>query len=181
MLALLKLFILVSKYYTDILLFMSKTIYLFSALDIQQNRVSLARYEGKVVLIVNTASQCGFTKQYAGLQELYEKYKDQDFVILGFPCNQFANQEPGTETEISNFCRSNYGVTFPLFAKINVNGADAHPLYKFLTETAPGFLGTKAIKWNFTKFLINKEGMVVKRFSPSTLPEKLVPEIEALL
>ena len=158
-----------------------KNIYSYSALDINGERVGLSRYKQKVILIVNTASQCGYTKQYANLQSLYEKYKDKGFTILAFPCNQFANQEPGSEKEISDFCKSNYGVTFPLFSKINVNGKNIHPLFRYLSENATGVLGSKFLKWNFTKFLINKNGEVIKRFSPSTVPEKIEPEIIQLL
>lgn len=160
---------------------MVDTVYLYNADDIQGNPIPFSMYKGKVLLIVNTASNCGFTWHYKGLQELYEKYKDQGFDILGFPCNQFANQEPGTEEDISNFCKTNYGVTFKLFKKIDVNGNNAHPLYKFLKKKLPGFMGSKAIKWNFTKFLISRDGKPVKRFASSTKPEKLVDDIEKLL
>ncbi len=160
---------------------MSQTIYNFSARTISGELRSLARYKDKVLLIVNTASQCGFTKQYAGLQELYDKYKERGFEILAFPCNQFGSQEPGDSTEISNFCKMNYGVTFQIFEKIEVNGAKAHPLFVYLTDTAPGILGTKFIKWNFTKFLITKEGIPTKRYSPSTPPEKIEQDIIASL
>jgi glutathione peroxidase len=142
---------------------------------------SLADYEGKVLLIVNTASKCGFTPQYAGLQKLYETYQAQGLEILGFPCNQFKGQEPGSEAEIQNFCQVNYGVTFPMFSKIEVNGDNTHPLYAYLKAAAPGALGSKAIKWNFTKFLIGKDGRVIKRFAPNVAPEKMIPDIEALL
>jgi glutathione peroxidase len=157
------------------------TVYDFSAQTIMGLEKSLGDYTGKVLLIVNTASKCGFTPQFAGLQELYEKYKDRGLEILGFPCNQFLSQEPGDEGEIKNFCEVNYGVTFPMFAKIEVNGDGAHPLYKFLTGEAPGVLGSKAIKWNFTKFLIDQEGRPVRRFAPKVTPESLAPEIEKLL
>jgi len=160
---------------------MAQTIYNFSARTITGELRSLARYKEKVLLIVNTASKCGFTKQYSGLQALFDKYNDRGFEILAFPCNQFANQEPGDSSEISNFCKLNYGVTFQLFEKIDVNGKNTHPLFVYLSENAPGILGTNFIKWNFTKFLINKEGMPIKRFSPSTTPEKLEAEILALL
>jgi glutathione peroxidase len=156
------------------------TIYNFTAKTITGEEKSLADYKGKVLLIVNVASKCGFTPQYKGLQELYETYKDQGFEILAFPCNQFLNQEPGTDEEIKEFCELNYGVTFPLFAKIDVNGPNAHPLYQYLTKEAPGFL-TGAIKWNFTKFLVDREGNVVKRFAPATKPVELKEEIEKLL
>jgi glutathione peroxidase len=160
---------------------MAQTIYEFSAKTIQGKEQSLAEYKGKVVLIVNTASKCGFTPQYAGLEALYEKYKDQGFVILGFPCNQFGAQEPGSETEIEQFCQVNYGVKFPMFGKIDVNGSNAHPLYKFLTSEKPGILGTEAIKWNFTKFLVDKNGNPVKRYAPNIKPEDIAPDIEKLL
>ena len=141
---------------------------------------SLADYRGKVLVIVNVASKCGFTPQYKGLQELYEKYNDQGLEILGFPCNQFLAQEPGSNEEIQSFCQVNYGVSFPVFAKIDVNGSDAHPLYKHLTKEASGILGG-AVKWNFTKFLVDRDGNVVKRYAPNTEPEKLTEKIEELL
>lgn len=142
---------------------------------------SLAEYRGKVLLIVNTASKCGFTPQYAGLEGLYRKYAGQGFVVLGFPCNQFGSQEPGDMTEIQNFCSLTYDVTFPLFAKINVNGGDAAPFFQYLKFAAPGLLGSEAIKWNFTKFLIDREGKVLGRYSPTTTPESLESAIEAAL
>jgi len=157
------------------------TVYDFSAKTIDGKTKKLADYKGKVLLIVNTASKCGFTPQYAGLEALYEKYKDQGFVILGFPCNQFGAQEPGSEKEIEQFCQVNYGVKFPMFAKIDVNGSNAHPLYKFLTSEKPGILGIEAIKWNFTKFLVDKEGNPVKRYAPNTKPEDIAEDIEKLL
>ncbi len=160
---------------------MEQNIYSFSATDISGEIVSLAKYQNKILLIVNTASNCGFTKQYAGLQALYEKYKTNNFDILAFPCNQFANQEPGDEHQISNFCKSNYGVTFKIFQKIDVNAENAHPLFKYLQKAAPGLLGTHFIKWNFTKFLISKAGIPVKRYSPSTIPEKIEQDIIKLL
>lgn len=160
---------------------MSNTIYDFSAANIAGKLVELADFKGKVVLIVNTASKCGFTPQFAGLESLYEKYKDKNFVILGFPCNQFGAQEPGSANEIQEFCQLNYGVKFPMFGKIDVNGANAHPLYKFLTSTKPGILGTEGIKWNFTKFLIDKNGEPVKRYASTTKPEDIVGDIEKLL
>jgi glutathione peroxidase len=137
----------------------------------------LVGFKGKVLLIVNTASQCGFTPQYKGLQELYAKYHDRGLEVLGFPCDQFGHQEPGTDQEIASFCEVNYGVTFPLFSKIEVNGSNAHPLYKFLKEEKGGLLGDK-IKWNFTKFLVDKQGNVVERFAPTTTPEKIASDIE---
>lgn len=142
---------------------------------------SLADYAGKVVLVVNVASQCGLTPQYAGLEALYRKYGERGFVVLGFPCNQFAGQEPGTGEEIASFCEINYGVTFPVFARIDVNGDEAHPLYKWLKESAPGILGSEAIKWNFTKFLIGRDGRVVERFAPATEPADIAADIEKLL
>ena len=141
----------------------------------------LADYRGQVLLIVNVASQCGFTPQYAGLEALFGRYKDRGFSILGFPCDQFGHQEPGDEAEIQQFCAANYNVTFPLFAKIEVNGPDAHPLYQFLKEERPGVLGTEAIKWNFTKFLINRQGDVVKRYAPTTTPDRIAEDLESLL
>ncbi|MGB7556046.1 MAG: glutathione peroxidase [Candidatus Korobacteraceae bacterium] len=140
----------------------------------------LADYKGKVLLIVNTASKCGFTPQYEGLQSLYEEYKDRGLEVLGFPCDQFGHQEPGTNDEIKSFCQLNYGVEFPLFSKIDVNGDDAHPLYKFLKSEKGGLLGA-SIKWNFTKFLVDKKGNVVERFAPTTSPTAIEPEIEKLL
>ena len=142
---------------------------------------SLGAYRGKTLLIVNVASQCGFTPQYAGLEALYRKYKDQGFVVLGFPCNQFGRQEPGTDREIQQFCATTYDVTFPLFAKIDVNGAAAHPLYELLKSAKPGLLGTEAIKWNFTKFLVNGLGDVLVRYAPSDTPDTLDQEIAKVL
>jgi len=138
---------------------------------------SLSDYKGKVLLIVNTASECGFTPQYKGLQELYAKYHHRGLEVLGFPCDQFGHQEPGSDAEIQSFCELNYGVTFPIFSKIEVNGTSAHPLYKFLKDEKGGLLGD-ALKWNFTKFLINKQGDVVERFAPVTKPEKITADIE---
>jgi len=158
----------------------NENIYGFEAVNIDGRNVSLSEYKGKVILIVNVASKCGFTKQYAGLEELYNKYKDKGFTVLGFPCNQFKNQEPGTNAEIKEFCSLNFGVTFDLFEKIDVNGANAHPLYKFLTKKVTGTFGD-SIKWNFTKFLIDKEGKPVKRFAPQTEPKSFEKDIEALL
>ena len=157
------------------------TAYDFNATALDGQPVDLARYRGKALLIVNTASACGFTPQYQGLEELQRRYADQGLVVLGFPCNQFGHQEPGSEAEIGAFCEKNYGVTFPMFAKIDVNGDDAHPLFRFLKGEAPGVLGTEGIKWNFTKFLVNKEGAVVKRYAPATKPEELKGDIEKLL
>ena len=158
-----------------------KELYDFNVVTNSREEHSMSIYKGKVLLIVNVASECGFTPQYEGLQKLYETYKDQGFEILAFPCNQFGGQEPGSAQQIQNFCKTNFGVTFPLFAKIDVNGEDAHPLYVYLKKKAPGLLGTKSIKWNFTKFLIDREGNVIKRFGSSTKPEKLTQDIKALL
>jgi glutathione peroxidase len=141
-------------------------LYNFQVKTIDGSIETLEKYKGKTILIVNTASKCGFTPQYKDLEELYQKHKGQDFVVLGFPCNQFSNQEPGNEQEIKNFCSLNYSVTFPMFAKVEVNGKDAHPLFNYLKKEQKGFLGTEFIKWNFTKFLIDKNGRVVKRFAP---------------
>ena len=155
--------------------------YDFNATALDGQPVDLERYRGKALLIVNTASACGFTPQYQGLEELQRRYADQGLVVLGFPCNQFGRQEQGSEAEIGAFCEKNYGVTFPMFAKIDVNGDDAHPLFRYLKGEAPGVLGTEAIKWNFTKFLVNRDGAVVKRFAPATKPEELKGDIEKLL
>ena len=156
----------------------AETVYEFSAPLLDGRPVSLAEFKGQVLLIVNTASKCGFTPQYAGLEELYRAYKDRGFEVLGFPCNQFAAQEPGSADEIGAFCERNYGVSFPIFAKIDVNGAAAHPLYGFLKGKKTGIFGTEAIKWNFTKFLVDKQGSVVERFAPTTTPEKIAADIE---
>ena len=157
------------------------TVYDFSGLNIKGEEVPLDQYKGKVMLIVNTASKCGFTPQYKGLEELYKNYKDKGLEILGFPCNQFGKQEPGNEEQITEFCELNFGVTFPLFKKIDVNGPDAHPLYKFLKSEAPGLLGSEAIKWNFTKFLVDQNGKVVKRFAPTDTPDKIEKHVAKLL
>jgi glutathione peroxidase len=141
----------------------------------------LAEFKDKVWLVVNVASRCGFTPQYTGLESLYRKYRDQGFVVLGFPCNQFGSQEPGSEADIGSFCSSTYDVSFPMFAKIDVNGTAAHPLYQHLKVARPGLLGTEGIKWNFTKFLVDRQGNVVKRFAPNEKPEDLSTDIEALL
>ncbi|HNS57629.1 MAG TPA: glutathione peroxidase [Nitrosomonas europaea] len=138
-------------------------------------------YKGKVLLIVNTASKCGFTPQYQGLEDLYRRYKDRGFVVLAFPCNQFGHQEPGSESEIQQFCTTRYDVSFPVFAKIEVNGANTHPLYRYLKNEKSGVLGTKAIKWNFTKFLVDRSGHVVRRYAPADKPESLTGDIEQLL
>jgi len=157
------------------------TIYDFKVKTIDGKETTLEEYKGKVMLIVNVASKCGFTPQYDGLEALYKKYKDKGLVVLGFPCNQFGSQEPGTEAEIQNFCRVNYGVSFPMFSKINVNGDDTHPLYVYLKSEKPGILGSEIIKWNFTKFLVDRSGKVVDRFGSSTSPKSLEDDIEALL
>ncbi|HZV66197.1 MAG TPA: glutathione peroxidase [Telluria sp.] len=153
----------------------------FQATGISGTPVDLAQYKGKVLLIVNTASECGFTPQYKGLEQVYEQFKDKGAVVLGFPCNQFGGQEPGSDADVGAFCEKNFGVTFPLFSKIEVNGDGTHPLFAHLKKEAPGLLGTQAIKWNFTKFLIRKDGSVYKRYAPSTTPAELVGDIEKLL
>ncbi|MBC9031447.1 glutathione peroxidase [Sphingomonas sp. JC676] len=145
------------------------------------NQTDLSGYDGQVMLIVNTASKCGFTPQYAGLEELYRAHKDQGFAVLGFPCNQFGGQEPGDAEEIANFCSLTYDVSFPVFAKIDVNGDDAAPLFEYLKKEAPGLLGSKAIKWNFTKFLVDRSGKVVDRYAPTTAPKDIEGAIEKLL
>lgn len=157
------------------------SIYDYSAKTLDGQDVNLADYRGQVLLIVNTASKCGFTPQYEGLEALYKAHKDRGFTVLAFPCNQFGAQEPGDAAEIANFCSLTYDVSFPVMSKIDVNGADAHPLYKFLKKEQKGLLGTEAIKWNFTKFLIGKDGQVVDRFAPTVKPEDLKVAVEALL
>ncbi len=157
------------------------SIYDFSAEKLEGGEQSLADYRGKVLLIVNTASKCGFTPQFEGLEKVFEEYKDKGLVVLGFPCNQFASQDPGSNNEIGEFCQRNYGVSFPMFAKIDVNGNDAHPLYKYLTKEAKGILGSEAVKWNFTKFLVGKDGNVIDRYAPTTKPESMVGDIEKAL
>lgn len=152
----------------------------FDALSLQGKEISMGYYEGKVVLVVNTASKCGFTPQLEGLEKLYEKYKDKGFVVLGFPCNQFANQEPGDEKSISEGCMINYGVTFPMFSKVDVNGKNAHPVFKYLKSTLRGTFGQK-LKWNFTKFLIDADGKPLKRFAPITKPERIEKYVQKLL
>jgi len=159
---------------------MGKNFYQFAATSLQGKEIKMESYKGKTVLVVNTASKCGFTPQYEGLEELYQKYKDKGLVVLGFPCNQFGNQEPGDEKSIAEGCVLNYGVTFPMFSKIDVNGENAHPIYKYLKNELGGMFGKK-IKWNFTKFLIDAEGRPVKRFAPITKPEKLEPVINKML
>jgi glutathione peroxidase len=157
------------------------TVYDFQASSIDGQQIPLKNYSGKLLLIVNVASKCGFTPQYAGLESLYEKYKDRGLVILGFPSNQFGKQEPGTDSEIKTFCDTRFGVTFPLFSKIDVNGSNAHPLYSFLKQARRGFLGTSRIKWNFTKFLIDRTGRPIKRFGPQVKPEALEADIQSAL
>lgn len=157
------------------------SIYDFPVNTLTGTSTDLSGWRGKVLLIVNTASQCGFTPQYKGLEALYEQYKDQGFAVLGFPCNQFGGQEPGDAAAIGAFCEKNYGVTFPLFEKVEVNGASAHPLFTLLKKEAPGVLGTEGIKWNFTKFLIEKDGAVSARYASTTSPQDLRTDIERLL
>jgi len=157
------------------------TLHEFSANSLDGKKIDLKQYQGKVVLVVNTASKCGLTPQYAGLEALHEKYGGRGLAVLGFPCNQFAGQEPGDADAIGAFCQKNYGVSFQMFDKIEVNGAGAHPLYKWLTQAAPGLLGLEAIKWNFTKFLVGRDGKVVRRYAPQTEPAKLEGDIEQLL
>lgn len=148
---------------------------------IDGQRATLRSYEGRVMLVVNTASQCGFTPQFAGLEALYQRFKDRGFVVLGFPCNQFGAQDPGSEAEILGFCERNYGVSFPMHAKISVNGVDAHPLFARLKAEAPGLLGSERIKWNFTKFLVDAHGRVVKRYAPTKKPEQIAEDVQRLL
>jgi glutathione peroxidase len=160
---------------------MDPSLYDFEALDIAGKPVALAQFKGRPLLIVNTASACGFTPQFAGLEALHKTYGERGLVVLGFPCNQFGKQDPGSNEEIGAFCQKNYGVSFAMMQKIDVNGAQAHPLYEWLTREAPGVLGTKAIKWNFTKFLIGKDGQVIKRYAPLDKPQSLARDIEAAL
>lgn len=157
------------------------TVHNFSAPTINGELKSLGDYRGQVLLIVNVASQCGFTPQYAGLEALWQKYHERGLLLLGFPCNQFGSQEPGDEATIANFCSSKFNVSFPLFAKVDVNGETAHPLWQHLKKAAPGVLGSEKIKWNFTKFLVNREGQVVKRYGSITKPEQISADIERLL
>ncbi|MBD7978784.1 MULTISPECIES: glutathione peroxidase [Pseudomonas] len=160
---------------------MSNALFQVPLITLDGQQKTLADFEAKAVLVVNTASQCGFTPQYQGLERLWQRYKDRGLVVLGFPCNQFGKQEPGSESEIATFCELNFGVSFPLFRKIEVNGAGTHPLYAHLKRQAPGLLGSQRIKWNFTKFLLSADGQSIKRFAPTTKPEALQGEIEALL
>ncbi len=157
------------------------TLQSFKVKAADQTEVALDKYKNKVVLIVNVASKCGYTPQYAGLEALYQKYKDRGLMILGFPCNQFGNQEPGNEQDIQQFCSLTYNVTFPVLAKVEVNGEEAAPIYKWLKSSQPGILGSEAVKWNFTKFLIGKDGHVIDRYAPITKPEALAETIEKLL
>ena len=157
------------------------TVYAFEARQIDGKDISLSAFKGKVMLIVNTASACGFTPQFGGLEELHKSYGGKGLAVLGFPCNQFGAQDPGQDSEISTFCQVNYGVSFPMMSKIDVNGPAAHPLYKWLSAEAPGLLGSKAIKWNFTKFLVGKDGQVIKRYAPLDKPADMARDIEAAL
>lgn len=157
------------------------TIYDYSFKNTNNEDIEMGQYKDKVLLIVNTASKCGLTGQYEGLEQLYVDYKEQGLEILGFPCNQFGGQEPGSDSEIQEFCKLKFGVKFPVFSKIDVNGANAHPLYDYLKSQAPGLLGSKKIKWNFTKFLVARDGTVLKRFAPTDRPEKLRKEVEQIL
>jgi glutathione peroxidase len=157
------------------------TIYDFEARQMNGSTVPLSQYRGKALLIVNTASACGFTPQFGGLEALHEKYGGKGLAVLGFPCNQFGGQDPGSNEEIASFCQLNYGVSFPMMAKIDVNGAQADALFKWLSSEAPGLLGSKAIKWNFTKFLVGKDGKVIKRYAPTDKPEDMAKDIEAAL
>ncbi len=160
---------------------MTSPLYEFTVTNIQGEKKSLADYQGQVLLIVNVASQCGFTSQYGGLEELHRAYQDQGFVVLGFPCNQFGGQEPGSEPEIAEFCSVRFGVTFPMFAKVDVNGDHAHPLFVYLQQELPGLLGTRWIKWNFTKFLVNRQGEPIQRYGSTDTPESLRADIEQAL
>lgn len=153
----------------------------FSAVALDGREIALSDYAGQVLLIVNVASECGFTPQYRGLEQLWERYRDRGFAVLGFPCDQFGHQEPGTEEQIQEFCTSVYGVEFPMFAKVDVNGADAHPLWQWLKQQKSGLLGIDAIKWNFTKFLVGRDGKVIERYAPNREPEAIAPDIEAAL
>ena len=157
------------------------SVYDFSANSIQGKAVKLSQYKGKAMLIVNTASACGFTPQFGGLEALHKSYGDKGLVVLGFPCNQFGAQDSGSNGEIAGFCQLNYGVSFPMMEKIDVNGSGAHPLYQWLSAEAPGLLGSKAIKWNFTKFLVGKDGTVIKRYAPTDTPASMAKDIEAAL
>lgn len=157
------------------------SVYDFDAVSIDGKPAQLSTQRGKVLLIVNTASACGFTPQFAGLEKLWEDYRDKGLVVVGFPSNEFGGQDPGTDGEIASFCQVNYGVSFPMMSKVQVNGAEAHPLWKWLSSEAPGILGTKGIKWNFTKFLVGRDGQVIKRYAPNDSPESITKDIEAAL
>ena len=157
------------------------TVFDFEATAIDGMPSPLSAYRGRVLLIVNTASACGFTPQFAGLEVLWQTYGERGLMVLGFPCNQFGGQDPGSDAEIGSFCQKNYGVTFPMMCKVEVNGAGAHPLWQWLTREAPGLLGTKAIKWNFTKFLVGRDGRVIRRYAPTDTPASLAADIEAAL
>ena len=159
----------------------SPTIYDFEAKSISGKDISLSQFKGQVMLIVNTASKCGFTPQFGGLETLHKTYAGKGLAVLGFPCNQFGSQDPGVDAEIAEFCQVNYGVSFPMMGKVDVNGPAAHPLYKWLSAEAPGLLGSKAIKWNFTKFLVGKDGQVIKRYAPMDKPADLAKDVEAAL
>ena len=159
----------------------SATIYDFEAKSISGKDISLSQFKGQVMLIVNTASKCGFTPQFGGLETLHKTYADKGLAVFGFPCNQFGSQDPGVDAEIAEFCQVNYGVSFPMMGKVDVNGPAAHPLYKWLSAEAPGLLGSKAIKWNFTKFLVGKDGQVIKRYAPMDKPADLAKDVEAAL
>lgn len=159
----------------------SNTLYDIQVKNIRGEEISLKQYQGKALLIVNTASKCGFTNQYEGLEKIYKDYKEKGFEVLAFPCNQFGAQEPGTEDQIAQFCELTYQTSFPLFAKIDVNGDNAHPLFTHLKKQAPGLLGTEGIKWNFTKFLVDKNGQVVKRYAPQDTPAKIAEELKEIL
>jgi glutathione peroxidase len=157
------------------------SVYDFQAVSIDGQPADLGTQRGKVLLIVNTASACGFTPQFAGLEALWERYRDRGLVVVGFPCNQFGAQDPGSDAEIGAFCQRNYGVSFPMMAKVDVNGPSAHPLWQWLTAEAPGLLGSRAVKWNFTKFLVGRDGKVIKRYAPTDTPESLTRDVEAAL
>ena len=159
----------------------ASTVYDFEALSIEGKTAHLSTQRGKVLLIVNTASACGFTPQFGGLQKLWQQYRDKGLVIVGFPSNEFGGQDPGSNGEIASFCELNYGVDFPMMAKVKVNGVEAHPLWRWLTSEAPGVLGTQAVKWNFTKFLVGKDGKVIKRYAPNDAPEALARDIDKAL
>ena len=160
---------------------MAASVYDFEALSIEGKPAHLSTQRGKVLLIVNTASECGFTPQFKGLESLWEEYRDRGLMVVGFPSNEFGGQDPGSNDEIASFCEMNYGVSFPMMSKIKVNGREAHPLWKWLTSEKPGFLGSQAVKWNFTKFLVGKDGQVIKRYAPTDTPESIKKDIEAAL